>query len=389
MNQPNIFNRFLLCALSGLFVFGLSGSIFAQENGVEFDHFETGYPLDGLHQNIACGDCHVSGVFLGTPRQCELCHSSRAAISGSIKPTNHIATTDLCSDCHSPTGWDVIVRTEHSSMIGSCTSCHNNVTATGMGANHILSTNLCENCHSSNSWEATILVDHNEVLGSCGSCHDGAIAPGKPGDHLITTGECDQCHITAAWIPAIGFDHTGISAGCSTCHDNTTATGKGPTHISSTNSCESCHAPPIGWSPAALVDHNEVLGSCSSCHNGVTATGTPSGHFMVTTPSINCDSCHSSVGWTPNFYTHSGAYPGDHRDNLSCDACHTTDTEMIPWLYPAHQPDCAACHENEYRPGPHKKSESPEIFYTVGELKDCTGACHEAPGEHSVNDEEF
>lgn len=47
-------------------------------------------------------------------------------------------------------------------------------------------------------------------------------------------------------------------------------------------------------------------------------------------------------------------------------------------IYPnaAFQPDCAGCHTNDYRPGPHKKYENPDTPYTVAELRDCAGACH-------------
>ena len=225
------------------------------------------------------------------------------------------------------------------------------------------------------------MVDHNEVLGACSSCHNDVIAMGKDLDHLVTSSECDSCHMTAAWLPATGFDHTGITSGCSSCHDNVTEPGKDPDHILSTNLCENCHTS-VAWSPVFTVDHNEVLGSCGSCHDGVAATGKPGGHFVVTTPSIDCDSCHSSVSWLPDFYTHTGAYPGDHRDNPTCTACHTSTSEMIPWIFPAYQPDCAGCHEDEWEDGPH-------LGATVGELRDCAGACHEGPGEHSVWEEEF
>ena len=50
--------------------------------------------------------------------------------------------------------------------------------------------------------------------------------------------------------------------------------------------------------------------------------------------------------------------------------------ESAAWSSPAYRPDCAGCHAGDFRPGPHKKTESPDTFYTVGELRDCTGACH-------------
>ena len=34
-----------------------------------FDHFPTGFPLDGQHQHYECQVCHVNGVFSGTPTE--------------------------------------------------------------------------------------------------------------------------------------------------------------------------------------------------------------------------------------------------------------------------------------------------------------------------------
>jgi hypothetical protein len=75
---------------------------------------------------------------------------------------------------------------------------------------------------------------------------------------------------------------------------------------------------------------------------------------------------------------------------------------MVPWPFAAYQPDCAGCHAGDFKQGPHKKTEVPTtIFYTVSELRDCTGACHMYQdntftnikevrnGEHRVNDGSF
>ena len=72
----------------------------------------------------------------------------------------------------------------------------------------------------------------------------------------------------------------------------------------------------------------------------------------------------------------------------------------MQWQFPAYQPDCAGCHANDFKPE-HKKVDSPTVFYTVAELRDCTGACHlyadttlttikeRRSGEHHVGDGEF
>ena len=138
--------------------------------------------------------------------------------------------------------------------------------------------------------------------------------------------------------------------------------------------CEDCHNV-AAWAPVDRVDHAQVLGSCSSCHNGALATGKNNGHFVTTQ---ECNICHDADAWAPDIYMHSGlSYePLDHRGNLRCTKCHLSNSDSVPWRYPAYQPDCAGCHTNRYKQGPHKKTESPATKYTVGELADCAGACH-------------
>jgi hypothetical protein len=90
-----------------------------------------------------------------------------------------------------------------------------------------------------------------------------------------------------------------------------------------------------------------------------------------------CDSCHTTDFWTPSMVVHSSpGYPGDHRANLACTDCHGANSETVTWSFPAYQPDCAACHANDYKPGPHKRSKNPDMLYSVDELRDCSGACH-------------
>ena len=158
---------------------------------------------------------------------------------------------------------------------------------------------------------------------NCSQCHDGVHATGKPANHVQTQVACNNCHSTMAWLPVI-FRHSGIS------------------------------------------------GNCASCHNGNGASGKPLAHM---TSSLDCASCHSVTHWTPVTYRHtSPRYPGEHRVELTCAQCHTTNTDRVPWSSPALAPACAACHERNYKPAPHTKYGN--VKYTAAELRDCTGACH-------------
>ena len=115
-------------------------------------------------------------------------------------------------------------------------------------------------------------------------------------------------------------------------------------------------------------------GTCASCHNGTTATGKPTNHFMTTR---SCDACHRTTGWTPvTAYTHQSPFYKQHNSGVTCASCHYTSSEVIPWKFGAYKPDCAGCHASVFKSGPHKKVDTPQILYTVMELKDCSGSCH-------------
>jgi len=62
---------------------------------------------------------------------------------------------------------------------------------------------------------------------------------------------------------------------------------------------------------------------------------------------------------------------------VACTSCHRSNSESISWTYGAYKPACAGCHAGDFKAGEHKKVDSPQILYTVSELKDCSGSCHE------------
>jgi len=385
---------------------------------VEFNHFSTGFPLEGAHRNAGCSSCHLHGIFAGTPVTCAACHDQGTLIPADKKPSNHIQTVSLCEECHTDRFWKPLAHMDHNAVIGACFSCHNGSTATGKAPNHIASDNTCDDCHTTNAWTPAVF-DHAGVgPGTCTTCHNGSTATGKSSSHLVTAAPCDDCHSTIAWVPA-SFDHALVSGACFSCHNGSTATGKTPNHIASDNTCDDCHTTnawtpavfdhagvspgtcttchngstatgkssshlvtaascddchsTIAWVPASF-DHALVSGACSSCHNGSQATGKSNSHFVT---SLQCDTCHTTAGWIPLDFRHSSpAYPGDHRTNLLCSDCHRGNSESVAWAAPAYVPDCAACHVNDFKSSAHKKYENPDAFYSASELRDCSGSCH-------------
>ena len=146
-------------------------------------------------------------------------------------------------------------------------------------------------------------VDHNQVLGTCSSCHDGVIASGRSPQHIATTDNCAACHQPGPtpWIPvsARNVDHNEVIGTCVSCHDNSIAPGMPPDHPTTTNNCDACHNPaPSSWSNWT-VEHTEVTG-CQSCHDGGVAQGLPRGHCPI---SQDCNYCHRPrpASWGDNF----------------------------------------------------------------------------------------
>ncbi|HKC43350.1 MAG TPA: hypothetical protein VKC64_05950 [Burkholderiales bacterium] len=159
------------------------------------------------------------------------------------------------------------------------------------------------------------------------TCHNGSTARGRPGKHVPTTASCDTCHRTTAWTPAT-FNHVSVTPG-----------------------------------------------TCMTCHNGSTARGKAASHFVTTRA---CDTCHRTTAWTPvKAYTHQSPFYRQHNSGVTCASCHFSNNEAIAWKFAAYKPDCAGCHASRFRPELHRKVESPRVLYTVVELKDCSGSCHE------------
>lgn len=305
----------------GLMVFGCVGSLHADE-GFKFDHFKTGFALEGAHATVECESCHTKGVFEGTPHQCVNCHMEGGAIGATSKHTRHIPTMDTCEDCHTTDEWTFVARVDHAATLGSCVGCHDRISATGQPSNHIPHAGQCDDCHITQEW-AEVRFDHDVVdTTNCYSCHNGSAAEGKPLDHIAVENVCEACHSDMAWVPTIRvdhdviqnvenclqchdsefavhpipnvstecaechvtttwsprtFNHDAIAAGfeddCFSCHNNTLVSGKTPTHIPNvSNDCSVCHKSTFDWTGSVEMHHAEIesaqLGQCFDCHDG-------------------------------------------------------------------------------------------------------------------------
>jgi hypothetical protein len=204
------------------------------------------------------------------------------------------------------------------------------------------------------------------------SCHNTVVARGKGSTHIPSSDACATCHTTNAWTPA-RFDHAGVAAHtCKSCHDTLHAVGPPLNHVPTSAQCDTCHGT-LGWLPAKL-DHRALTARCASCHNNNIALGVAPTHLGTTR---DCATCHTYPDWTVLHFVHaSTTYPGNHAVALVCTACHTANTEQIPWASPANAGSCGGCHAKDYKPALHPKVTGGSLNYTLSELQNCTGACH-------------
>lgn len=334
----------------------------------EFDHNTTKYPLRGLHQGVACTQCHAKPVFSNTGTNCADCHADihRRQMGAD------------CAQCHTVKGWNIVLQRvrEHdnrfplvgghaglecadchkSEAVGQfqglsiqCYSCHQSTYQQATEPNHVTAgfPVQCEQCHSINTWLGA-KFDHLKYTGfaltgvhttlDCTACHAGGRFKGTPaacvGCHLsdfqkasnpnhVALGipqTCQECHTTSAWQPAnfnhdaVGFPLTGGHAKlqCDQCHT------KGNFNLSST-ACVSCH----------LKDYQ--------------GTNNPS-HVSAGFPQ-QCEMCHSTTNWTSAKFNHAATgWPltGFHA-TMQCSQCHTNGNFGLT------SRACVSCHLTDYQ----------------------------------------
>lgn len=89
---------------------------------VNFDHAQV-FALEGAHGDVACEECHVDQMFVGTPQECVACHED---------PEVHAGQFGLdCSRCHTASAWTPAQLTRHVFLLDHgdegeipCETCH-------------------------------------------------------------------------------------------------------------------------------------------------------------------------------------------------------------------------------------------------------------------------
>jgi hypothetical protein len=264
----------------------------------EFDHNKTRYPLRGMHEGVACTQCHTKMVFTNVGSRCADCHAD----------IHRGKFGENCEQCHSVKGWTVAIKDiqNHNNrfpLLGAhamvqCDDCHKN----GPNSNFTGMSSECASCHLKD-YQATTNPSH-------------AANP----KWFPLTG-CQQCHNQNSWAGAI-FDHS--------------VTGFPLTGAHASLDCTACHVGGV-FTPQST--------QCVSCHlkdyNATTNPNHAAGGFPQT-----CQECHSTTTWLGAVFNHGGPpanWPltGAHAAAI-CTQCHVNNN------YNLTSTACSSCHQSNY-----------------------------------------
>jgi hypothetical protein len=343
--------------------------------------------IDHVQALGPCANCHNNKTAEGktpnhpvTQAACNTCHFNTVTWAGGILPPGTTQSPAPAATTPAATATPPTPTTKTPAATGTtpaATATPPRTAAITPGATSPPGTSLPKppSAQTSPSGpKAPTKPNHASLVSGCATCHNGVAAAGKRANHVATTAPCESCHKSSVTFAGARMNHAGLVANCVRCHSGTIATGKPAKHVTTSAPCETCHKSTVSFA-GARIDHASLTGTCVSCHNGTTAEGRPPRHLVTTSP---CDTCHRTTFWTPVTYRHVSPAYVNHGPGVSCDGCHAAaSAQSIAWKFPAFRPNCAGCHVNNYRPMPHVKFERPaKVYYSVAELRDCTGSCH-------------
>ncbi len=354
--------------------------------GFERLHMESSFPLDGIHDGLACASCHQGQDYSSALPDCASCHL--ADYRGALDPPHEsLALGTNCRSCHDTQDaqWSTdfvhpaSFPLEGGHSLVSCASCHAPAEPPG---------GLAADCRSCHDAEATALADPDHgraaFAGDCALCHGVDAWSPASFEHSLSdfalegahqTVSCDACH-----LPQSTPRFTGLAADCASCHQADAASVSDPDHgrPALAGDCAVCHTP-AAWESAsfdhALSDYplEGAHGSldCFQCHgNGDAAVYTflPSAcldchqadYEAAEDPlhegelyDADCLRCHHQDNWQGTEIDHDlTEFPliGAHR-TVDCESCH--DTGFNSTL-----PDCDSCHRaafDEAEEPPHEE----------------------------------
>ena len=302
-----------------------------------FDHYTTGYELEGQHAVIDCRDCHISEnisnpelkkrqeTFLGLSHDCLSCHEDF-----------HQGTlSNKCIECHDFNAFRPASLFDHDNaefkLRGAhvevdCKECHLEEHRNGQNFQRFTDIPFadCIDCHDNphrSSWQTRCVTCHNEVsfnrfIGQNRFDHNKTDFELK-GAHQDAN--CFDCH-NRGNAENIFTDNTGIAVNqCASCHDD-------PHNGKFGTNCAECHNETSFFSlnDPSMFDHSltdfvlegqHIQVECKECHQGKLTD--PMAHD-------NCFDCHTDY--------HKGEFVenGTQRD---CNECHTLDQDFTYTLF--------------------------------------------------------
>lgn len=291
------------------------------------EHAKTAYPLEGKHETLRCGQCHIpkgkatlyemkfksctdchkdphAAQFAGAPylNRCESCHSLQRFQPSTFTLADHQKTrfpltggheATVCGDCHK------VSKALHPSA-----------------ARYLWSSTSCTTCHADPHQGQFDELMQKTTLG------------GKPAG-------CESCHSTESWEEFSHFDHSRTLFPLLGAHRTTP--------------CNSCHKPLNENTSPALADFKVAPTRCEGCH--ADAHGAQFAKVGVTA----CADCHDSAKWKPALFDHDTrtSFPlqGAHR-KVSCVGCHKVTRVIagkVVLFYKPTPKECAACHDSRVK----------------------------------------
>ena len=284
-------------------------SFLALKNMDFFDHSVTDYPLEGLHQEVDCRECHIDRF--STPidfSACKNCHEDyhqkEFMTDGEI--------TD-CDACHS-------LEKDFTNTLYSIAD-HQESSFPLEGA-HIATP--CFACHIDEQEDRWTF---REMGNACVDCHED-IHEGFISAEFYPDQACEACHSNDNWT-SISFDH-----------DRTDWALDGK-HVEV--DCRECHFEAISKSTDYIQQFKDLSTDCISCHENV------HGDEFAVNGVTECTRCHVTSSWLPEKFDHNTtAFPleGRHAE-VDCRACHEIqgDDGSSNLVYKLEKFECIDCHQ--------------------------------------------
>ena len=191
----------------------------------EFDHNKTSYPLRGMHEKVACTQCHLKGVFTDVGKNCADCHAD----------IHRRKFGSDCAQCHTVKGWQVNLASikEHQNRFPL------------VGAHAAVE---CEFCH-----KGAAVGQYQGLSTECSSCHLTDYQKARNPSHIALNFPTawQTCHSVNSWLGA-KFDHLKF-------------TGYALTGAHALTACDRCHGD-LTKVDLATTKHLPTMASCLSCH---------------------------------------------------------------------------------------------------------------------------